>query len=55
MKTYIVGVTIYNAFEIKADTPEDARQIVRDMHIEDIMHDAEFNITYTDEQKGNAA
>jgi hypothetical protein len=52
MKNYIVGVTIYNAFHIEAETPEDARQQVRDMDTLDILDDADFNITYTDEQKG---
>ena len=51
MKTYIVGVTIYNAFKIEAETQEDARQQVRDMETLDLMFDADFNITYTDEQE----
>ena len=55
MKAYIVGITIHNAFYVKAETPDDARQKVRDMDTLDILNDADFNITYTDEQKGGEA
>ena len=51
MKTYIVGVTIYNAFHLEAETPEDARQQVHDMDTLDLMFDSDFNISYTDEQR----
>ena len=55
MKTYIVNVSIHNAFHIEAETPEDARQQVRDMDTLDITHDADFEITHTKEENDNVS
>ena len=55
IKTYSVGITIYNTFYVEAETPEDARQQVRDMGLQDLMFDSDFNITCTDEHMGEAA
>ena len=38
MKKYLVGVTIYNSFEVEADMDND-----------EILQDSDFNITYADD------
>jgi DNA-dependent RNA polymerase auxiliary subunit epsilon len=55
VKDYIVGVTIHNAIYVKAETPEEARQQVRDMGTAELLSDSDFNITYTDEQEDYSA
>ena len=49
MKKYLVGVTIYNSFEVEADSPREARSVVSDMDNDEILQDSDFNITYADE------
>ena len=49
MKKYLVGVTIYNSFEVEADSPEEAKSVVSDMDNDEILQDSDFNITYADD------
>jgi hypothetical protein len=46
--TYRVGVTIYNSFEVEADSKEEAENKVRDFSDGEILTDSDFNIHYTD-------
>jgi len=48
---YIVGVKIYNSFEVEADSEEEAEEKVRELSIESTLRDSDFNITYVDEIK----
>jgi len=43
---YQVGVTIYNTFEVEADSEEEAEMEVRTLSIESTLRDSDFNITY---------
>ena len=49
MSKYLVGVKIYNCFEVEADSPELAQDVVRDMDNDEILFDSDFNVTYIDE------
>jgi hypothetical protein len=49
MKTYSVGITIYNTFCVEAETPDDAMEKVWGMDTPDLMDDADFNTTYAEE------
>ena len=51
MKKYLVGVKIYNCFEVEADSPEGAESVVREMDNDEVLFDSDFNITYIDEGK----
>ena len=53
MKWYIVGVTIHSTQYVKAETPEDAQEQVRNRSNSDLLNDCDFNITYTDEEEGD--
>ena len=46
--TYQVGITIYNSFEVEADSKEDAELKVRDFSDDKILDDSDFNIHYID-------
>ena len=48
-KKYQVCITIYNSFDVKADSKEDAETKVRDFSDSDILNDSDFNINYIDE------
>ena len=48
MKEYTVGVTMYNSYEVWADSEEEAVTIVREMSSEEVMADIDFNIAYID-------
>ena len=48
---YQVGITIYNSFEVEADSEEEAEEIVRELSIESTLRDSDYNITYVDEIK----
>jgi hypothetical protein len=48
---YQVGITIYNSFEIEADSEEEAEEKVRDFDTFKTLRDAEYDITYVDEIK----
>ena len=50
-KKYQVGVTIYNSFEVEADSVEDAEIQVREMDLYDTFEHCDYNITYVDEVK----
>jgi hypothetical protein len=50
MKTYIVGMTIHDAFHFRADTPDDVRkalQELQDMHPLELLDDGALKVTYT--------
>lgn len=53
MAKYYVGMTIYNTFEVEADSEFEAEQKVHDLSLEDTLEYAEFNITYVDELEGD--
>ena len=46
---YQIGITIYNTFEVEADSKEEAQNKVRDYCNEAILTDCDFNISYSDE------
>ena len=48
---YMVGVKIYNCFEVDADSEEDAEMQVREMDVYKTLDDCDYNITYVDEIK----
>ena len=48
MSKYYVGLTIYNTFEIEADSEYEAEEKVRDLSLEDTLDDADYNITYVE-------
>tara|TARA_B110001454_G_C12702792_1_gene427301 strand:- start:500 stop:724 length:225 start_codon:yes stop_codon:yes gene_type:complete len=48
---YMVGVKIYNCFEVEADSEDDAEIQVREMDLYDTFEDCDYNITYVDEIK----
>ncbi len=48
---YQIGITIYNTFEVEADSKEEAQNKVRDYCNDAILNDCDFNVTYTDEIK----
>lgn len=45
---YQVGVTIYNSFEVEADSEEEAEMQVRTLSIESTLRDSDFNISYVE-------
>ena len=47
MKTYIVGMTIHDAFHFRADTPDDVRKALQDMHPLELLDDGALKVTYT--------
>jgi hypothetical protein len=50
MKTYIVNISIHNALHVEAMTAAEAGRKVLDMDTLDIIHDADFEITYAKEE-----
>lgn len=50
MKTYIVNVSIHNAFCVEAMTADEAEQKVLGMDTLDITNVDDFEITYTHEE-----
>ena len=46
---YLVGITVYNCFEIEADNEDEAKGIISDMTNDEILNDSAFNIDYADE------
>ena len=46
---YKIGITIYNTFEVEADSKEIAEYIVREYCNDAILNDCDFNVTYADE------
>jgi len=49
MTKYYVGLTIYNTFEVEADSEEQAEEKVRDLSVYATLDEADYNITYVDE------
>jgi len=48
---YMVGVKIFNCFEVEADSEEDAEIQVREMDLYDTFADCDYNITYVDKAR----
>jgi len=46
---YLVGITVYNCFEIEADNEDEAEVIASAMTNVEILNGSDFNITYVDE------
>tara|TARA_B100000530_G_scaffold115222_2_gene71844 strand:- start:2457 stop:2612 length:156 start_codon:yes stop_codon:yes gene_type:complete len=46
---YRVGITIYNSFEIEANSAEEAENKFRELSEKEIVTDADVNIEYTEE------
>jgi len=46
---YQVGMTIYNSFEVEANSKEEAEEKVREFDTFKTLRDADYNITYIDE------
>jgi len=51
MKKYQVGITIYNSFEVEANSEEEAEELARELDVYQTLDDADYNITYVDEIK----
>lgn len=49
MAKYYVGLTIYNTFEVEADSEEQAEEKVRDLSVHETLDEADYNITYVEE------
>jgi len=49
MTKYYVGMTIYNTFEIEADSEEEAEEKVRGLSVYATLDEADYNITYVEE------
>ncbi len=49
MTKYYVGLTIYNTFEVEADSESEAEEKVRDLSVHATLDEADYNITYVDE------
>lgn len=54
MPKYYVGIKILNSFYVEADSAFEAEEKVRDLDTFDILDDADYEITYVDEEKINA-
>ena len=51
MAKYFVGITIYNSFEVEADSKEQAEEIVRELSVHETLDCADYNINYVEELK----
>ena len=49
MTKYCVGITVLNSFEVEADSRSEAEEKVRNLALEDIFDDADYNISYVAE------
>ena len=47
-------MTIYNSFEVEANSKEEAEEKVREFDTFKTLRDADYNITYVDEIKGKS-
>ena len=47
-KTYRVGVTIYNSFDVEATSERNAEEQVREMSVHQTLDGCDFNITYVE-------
>ena len=48
---YQVGIKIYNCFSVEADSKQDAEDKVRDLSVHETLDDADYNITYVNEEE----
>ena len=51
MDKYRVGLTIYNTFEVKASSEQDAEEKVRNLSLEDTLDCADYDIVFVYERK----
>lgn len=49
---YKVEVTIYNSYEIEAETQEEAEQLVRELDCHETLRDCDFNVNHCEEVEG---
>jgi len=49
MTKYDVSITIYNSFEVEADSKEQAEEIVRELSVHETLDCADYNINYVEE------
>jgi len=49
---YKVEVTIYNSYEIEAETQEEAEQLVRELDCHETLRDCDFNVNSCEEVEG---
>jgi hypothetical protein len=49
MTKYYVKLTIYNTFEVEADSEEQAEEKVRDLSVYATLEAADYNITHVEE------
>ena len=50
MTKYYVGLTIHNAFFVEAESKFEAEEKVRDLSLEETLDEADYNITYVEEE-----
>ena len=50
---YKVEVTIYNSYEIEAETQEEAEQLARELDCFETLRDCDFNVTDSKEIEEN--
>lgn len=48
---YKVEITIYNSFDVEADSEEEAETKVREFSARDILNDCDFNINYVEKEE----
>ena len=48
---YKVEITIYNSFEVEANSEEEAETKVRELSARDILNDSDFNVNYIDKEE----
>ena len=48
---YIVEVTIYNSYEIEAETQEEAEQLARELDCHETLKDCDFNVTHSEQAR----
>ena len=49
---YKVEVTIYNSYEIEAETQEEAEQLARELDCFETLRDCDFNVNHCEEVDG---
>ena len=49
---YKVEVTIYNSFEIEAETQGEAEQLARELDCFETLRDCDFNVTHSEKVEG---
>tara|TARA_B100000965_G_scaffold298994_1_gene257351 strand:+ start:134 stop:298 length:165 start_codon:yes stop_codon:yes gene_type:complete len=51
MKKYIVGIVIYNTFEIEALSKKEAEEKVKELDVYDTLEHCDTNVAYVEEVK----